>query len=111
SVERFSRDTFFLPPPSNPRRLKYPFFPRRSTMKNKFWLAGLMALTLATGTVLTLHAEEGAPGEGQDHPSMDQGGKGGEMERMKRKLGLSDDQAAQLKALYKKYAEANKPLR
>jgi Spy/CpxP family protein refolding chaperone len=89
-------------------------------MKKKIWLAGLMAATLV-GAALTAYADDDqAPAGGDDKPGMGQGmddGMGGDMmdgdhmDRMKEKLGLTDDQVSKLKDLFKSQMEANKPLR
>ena len=85
-------------------------------MNNKIWLAGIMAATLA-GLTLAVNADDSqAPAGDKDQPAMGQGMDGGmmsmgPMSRMKEKLGLSDDQAAKVKDLFKSRMEANKPLR
>lgn len=87
-------------------------------MKKKIWLAGLMAAALA-GAAWTAYADDNqAPAGSDDKPAMGQGMDpdggmmGGEhMDKMKEKLGLTDDQASKLKDLFKNQMEANKPLR
>jgi Spy/CpxP family protein refolding chaperone len=89
-------------------------------MKKKLWLVALMTTALV-GTAFTLYADDAqAPAGGDDKPGMGQGTDpgpdggmmgGDHMDKMKEKLGLSDDQAAKLKDLFKSQMEANKPLR
>jgi len=85
-------------------------------MKSRIWLAGLMAVALAGAALTTYADDDQAPAGDNDHPGMGQGMDdgmmgGGHMAMMKEKLGLTDDQAAKLKDLFKGQMEANKPLR
>jgi len=92
-------------------------------MRRTIWLAGLMAATLAGVTVAarTAYADDSqAPSGDNGKPSMGQGTDpgpdggmmgGDQMDKMKEKLGLTDDQVSKLKNLFKSQMEANKPLR
>jgi Spy/CpxP family protein refolding chaperone len=72
-------------------------------MKNvlKGLWVGSLAVSLLAGFALAVRAED-------DKPMM---GGPGRIERMKEKLGLSDDQVTKIKDLFKKKGQENKPLR
>jgi len=87
-------------------------------MKKLLMLGGALglALVLVLGTALKAAAQEGDKQEGDRNHSEkswgDRAGFGmGPMGRMKEKLGLTDDQAAKVKELFKRLGEETKPLR
>ncbi len=75
-------------------------------MNKKMWLVGLMAAALMVPALTALAQDNPAPG-GQ--PGGQQGGMN--LERMKEKLGLSDDQVSKLKDLLKAQMEAGQTFR
>jgi Spy/CpxP family protein refolding chaperone len=84
---------------------------------SRFVLVGSLATTMFLGNGIARAQDQNPPAEDQggDHPMM-QGGDHGDwgknrIEHMKEKLGLTDDQATQLKEAFKKHEEANRPLR
>lgn len=84
-------------------------------MNRKIWLAGLLAASLI-GAAWTAYADDDQAPAGGDPPAMGQGMDGGMgggwmMDRAKKNLGLTDDQASKMKDLFKSQMEANKPLR
>ena len=85
---------------------------------SRLFLVGSFATTLFLGYGLAKADEQmAADNQGGDQPAMsadqpDHDGMGkGRMEHLKEKLGLTDDQATQLKEAFKKQEEAIKPLR
>ena len=86
-------------------------------MNRKIWLAGLLAATLVGAAVGVYADDEKAPAGHDNSPAMGQGMDGGMMpeggwiDKAKKKLGLTDDQASKLKDLFKSQMESNKPLR
>jgi Spy/CpxP family protein refolding chaperone len=82
---------------------------------------GSLAMSLLASSALVVRADDekqsagdspaAMGGQGGDPDGMGGGMMGGGAERMKEKLGLSDSQATQLKTLFKKQMEGNKPLR
>jgi|GEM_PF-1664140 len=92
-------------------------------LKMKKWMicASLLA-GLIFGFASSAKADEGAPAgnddkpgmgqnTGDEHEGMDGGAMGGRLDKMKEKLSLTDSQVSQLKTLFKKQMENNKPLR
>jgi Spy/CpxP family protein refolding chaperone len=88
-------------------------------MKNFFRLciAGSLAVVIFLGYGLAKAQDQTPPADNQggDHPAMQDGDHGDwgkdRIDHIKEKLGLTDDQATQLKEAFKKHEEANKPLR
>lgn len=81
------------------------------------FVVGSLATVLFLGYGLAKAQDQNPPADDQggDHAAM-QGGDHGDwgkdrIEHLKDKLGLTDDQAAQMKEAFKKQGEANKPLR
>ena len=68
------------------------------------WIGSLVAGLLA-GSMLVARADDDKPMMGGED------GGTGRIEKMKEKLGLSDSQVTQMKDLFKKQMEGNKPLR
>lgn len=88
------------------------------TMKkfSRLFLVGSLATALFLGYGFAKAENQNQPADNQGgDPAMQEGNHGdldnGRIERLKDKLGLTDDQAIQLKEAFKKQAEANKPLR
>jgi len=82
-------------------------------MNKKLWLAAFMTFALV-GSALTVFADQDQPAAGDDggHPQMGDGGpRGMNIEKMKDKLGLTDDQVTKLKTLFESQKDANKALR
>jgi Spy/CpxP family protein refolding chaperone len=103
-------------------------------MNKRIWLASLMAGALV-GSALTVFADEaqtqlgdngGQAATDQAQPAGDNASQGGDegghdgwggghsgmgMEKMKHKLGLTDDQVTQMKALFKSQMDSGKTLR
>ena len=82
---------------------------------SRLFLMGSLATVLFLGYGLAKAEDQNAPAaddQGGDHAAMQGGdhGDGGKdrIEHLKEKLGLTDDQAAQLKEAFKKQMEANK---
>ena len=81
-----------------------------------FWGVPALALVLLFGTTLGAMAQDDdKPAGAKDHSAGSWGDKGGggmgPMGRMKKKLGLTDDQASKIKELFKTQREENEPLR
>ncbi len=84
-------------------------------MKKSIIWAALLVVLAWSPAALSL-ADDSAPAGGDDHPGMGHGMDGGMMggghlDKLKEKLGLTNDQAAKLKDVFKSQMEANKPLR
>ena len=78
-------------------------------------MSGMLLAAVLWGNAAFVGAGEQAPPAGDGPSAMDQG-MGGMMgqdrlEKMKEKLGLSDDQVSKLKALFKSQRSVTKPLR
>jgi len=86
-------------------------------MKKNVWLAVLMAAALAGAWQVVRAQDDPAPKGDGDKPALCHGmNNGGEMGmgpmgRLREKLGLTDEQATQIKDLFKKQMESNQPLR
>ncbi|HXL73678.1 MAG TPA: Spy/CpxP family protein refolding chaperone [bacterium] len=87
---------------------------------SRLFLVGGLATAMFLGYGLAKAQDQNPPADDQsgDHPAMQDGDHGNHgdwgkyrIEHLKDKLGLTDDQAAQLKEAFKKQQEANKPLR
>ncbi|SRR5665213_3282393 len=84
---------------------------------SRLFLVGSLATALFLGYGLAKAEDQNQPADDQggDHPAMQDGNHGNwdkdRIEHLKDKLGLTDDQATQLKEAFKKQSEANKPLR
>jgi Spy/CpxP family protein refolding chaperone len=84
---------------------------------SRLFLVGSLTTALFLGYGLAKAEDQNQPAndQGGDHPAMQDGNHGDwgkdRIEHLKDKLGLTDDQATQLKEAFKKHEEANKPLR
>lgn len=83
---------------------------------SRLFLVGSLAAVLFLGYGLAKAQDQNpSDDQGGDHPAMQDGNHGDwgkdRIEHLKDKLGLTDDQATQLKEAFKKHEEANKPLR